>query len=303
MNTTENNATPVTVIGLGNMGASIARLLLSSEYKVTVWNRTASKADPLVGKGAIATADIKEAIRTSSIMIICVYDYLATQSIFDDNAIDDVLRGKVLIQLSTGSPKEARELERRVHRSGAEYLDGAIQVAPEQMGKPDTSILFSGAENAFATTQRILKTLGGNLVYLGGDPGAASAMDLATLASIYGTLFGFFHGAAISESEGFNVEQYAAIVADILPSFGEFLKHEAAVIRSDNFETSQSPLSISIAATERLLQTAKETGINTDFPMYAAGVLKKAETAGYAGEELAAVYKTLRRISHEAAVS
>lgn len=295
MKTTENNSTQVIVIGLGNMGTAIALLLLNSGYKVAVWNRTASKAEPLVSQGAVFATDIQEGIRTSSVVIICVYDYSATRSIFDNHALTDVLKGKVLIQLTTGSPKEARELGKTVHQFGAEYLDGAIQVAPEQMGKSDTTILFSGSKDAFGTIDTILKTLGGNLVYLGEDAGTASAMDLATLSSIYGTLFGFFHGAAISESEGLDVARYAAIVADILPSFGEFLKHEASVIQSGNFETSQSPLSISVAATERLLQTAKEAGINTDFPMYASGVLKKAENAGYADEELAAVYKTLRR--------
>jgi 3-hydroxyisobutyrate dehydrogenase-like beta-hydroxyacid dehydrogenase len=162
------------------------------------------------------------------------------------------------------------------------------------MGKENTIILFSGNNKAYNTSQSLLKLLAGNPVYLGEDAGSASAMDLATLSSLYGMLLGFFHGARISETEGFSIEKYASIVADVLPGFNDFLKHEASVIQSGNFQISQSPLSISVAATERLVQTAKEAGINTDFPVYAAAALKKAQKAGYENEELAAIIKTLR---------
>lgn len=301
METTKTQSKNVTVIGLGNMGATIARLFLDKGYQVNIWNRTRSKGDSLVKQGAIFTATAEDAVSASPVVMICVYDYSVTHKILYTKEITDLLNGKILIQLTTGSPQEARESAAWAHRFGAEWLDGAIQVAPEQMGKADTPILFSGKKMAYTICEPILNTLGGGLVYLGEDEGSASAMDLATLSSIYGTLFGFFHGALISESAGFNVEKYATIVADILPSFSQFLKHEASVIQSGNFQTSQSPLSISIAATERLVQTAREAGINTDFPIYAASVLKKAQKAGYEDEELAAVIKTLRRDIHKEA--
>lgn len=294
METTQTQSKNVTVIGLGNMGVTIASLLLDNGYKVSLWNRTASKAESLIKRGAIFKADVSDAISAGSTVIICVYDYSASKSILGSKDVTDVLNGKILVQLTTGSPAEARESEKWAHRFGADWLDGAIQVAPEQMGKADTTILFSGKKTAYATCDPLLKILAGNPIYLGEDAGSASAMDLATLSSLYGILLGFFHGARISETEGFSVEKYASIVADILPSFSQFLKHEATVIQSENFQTSQSPLSISVAATERLVQTAKEAGINTDFPVYASSVLKKAQKAGYENEELAAVIKTLR---------
>lgn len=299
METTKTQSKNVTVIGLGTMGATIARLFLDNGYQVNIWNRTKSKGESLVKQGAIFAATAEDAISASPVAIICVYDYAATNKILDTKEVTGVLKGKILVQFTTGSPKEARESAAWAQRFDAEWLDGAIQVAPEQMGKPDTLILFSGKKTAYTTFEPILNILGGGLVYLGEDAGSASAMDLATLSALYGTLFGFFHGALISESEGFNVEQYAKIVADILPSFSQFLKHEASVIRSGNFQISQSPLSISIAATERFVQTAKEKGINTDFPIYASSVLKKAEKAGYENEELAAIIKTLRRDIHK----
>jgi 3-hydroxyisobutyrate dehydrogenase-like beta-hydroxyacid dehydrogenase len=293
MTSVKNAGTDITVIGLGQMGHAIARLLLRQGYKVSVWNRTASRAADLKKEGAAVASGPAEAIRNSPVTIICVYDYKAADLILRNRETEAALSGRILIQLTTGSPAEARASATWAQAIGAGYLDGAIQVAPEQMGRPDTPILLSGNTEVFGHSEAILKVLGGNLLYLGAEATAASAMDLATLSALYGALLGFFHGARISISEGFDVNRYAEIVAETLPTFGAFLTHEGAVIQSGDYKISQSPLAISIEATERLLETAKQAGISTAFPAFASGVFKKAEEAGLKGEELAALIKVL----------
>lgn len=141
-------------------------------------------------------------------MVVCVHDYQATNRILDTKEVASALAGRVLVQLSTGSPQEARDSEIWARERGADYLDGAIQAAPSQMGRPDTPILVSGAETAFRRSEPLLKILSGNVTYLGEQIGSASAMDLATLSYIYGAVLGFFHGARICEAEGFRVDSY-----------------------------------------------------------------------------------------------
>jgi 3-hydroxyisobutyrate dehydrogenase-like beta-hydroxyacid dehydrogenase len=102
------------------------------------------------------------------------------------------------------------------------------------------------------------------------------------------------HGARIAEHEGFDVAEYGRIVAGIMPTFAAFLQHEGAVIQSGDFTISQSPMRISVEATQRILQTAQEAGINTEFPAFAAGLFKRADAAGLGGEEIAALIKLLR---------
>jgi 3-hydroxyisobutyrate dehydrogenase-like beta-hydroxyacid dehydrogenase len=282
------------VIGLGTMGSTLTRLLLQKGYHVTVWNRTIAKAKSLVQAGAVLAPNVAAAISASPIIVICVHDYPATHQILDTKAVAAALAGRILIQLSTGSPQEARDSEMWVREQGADYLDGAIQAAPSQMGRSDTPILISGAVAAFQSSEPLLKILGGNVMYLGEKVGSASAMDLATLSYIYGAIVGFLHGARICEAEGFRVDTYGSIVADIAPSFGEFLKHEGAVIQTGNYAVSESPLKISVEATERLVQTAQAAQINAEFPTFAAGLFKRAMAAGYGDEEAAALVKVLR---------
>ena len=62
----------VTVIGLGNMGSALARVLLENGLRVTVWNRSPEKATSLVEKGAVLAPDVATAVAASPIIIICV---------------------------------------------------------------------------------------------------------------------------------------------------------------------------------------------------------------------------------------
>jgi 3-hydroxyisobutyrate dehydrogenase-like beta-hydroxyacid dehydrogenase len=282
------------VIGLGTMGSTLARLLLQKGYHVTVWNRTIAKAKPLVQAGAVLAPNVAAAVSASPVIVICVHDYPATNQILDTKDVIAALAGRILIQLSTGSPQEARDSKLWAREHGAEYLDGAIQVAPSQMGRSDTPILISGAETAFRQSESLLKVLGGNLTYLGEQIGLASAMDLATLSYIYGSMLGFLHGVRICEAEGFRVDTYGSIINDIASGMGEFLKHEGTVIQAGNYAVSESPLKISVEITERLVQTAHAAQINAEFPTFAAGLFKRAMAAGYGDQEAAALVKVLR---------
>jgi len=283
-----------TVIGLGQMGITLARLLLKQNYDVTVWNRTKHKAEAIVKEGATFVADIAEAIKASNIIVICVFDYAATKDILFKKEVTTLLSGKTIIQLTTGSPDDARELEAWAHQHGARYMDGAIQVAPEQMARPDTTIFISGKQEAFSNSEPILKVFGGNIKYLGEKITAAAAMDLASLSYLYGSLLGFFHAVRISEAEGFPVDLLGIIIREVTPGFTEFIQYEAGVIQSGNFTITQSPLSISAEATERILRASKAYNINTEVAELSASFFKRAQVAGYEKEELASLIKIFR---------
>lgn len=284
----------IAVIGLGQMGTKLARLLLRAGMKVHVWNRTPDKAASLASHGAVVADTAAEAAAAAEAIVICVHDYAATHAILSANGVKAALRGKLVLQLTTGSPQDARQLAAMAREAGAGYLDGAIQVAPEQMGQPDTTILVSGSRAAHADARGMLATLGGNIVYLGEDVAAAATMDLATLSYIYGASMGFFQGAALAQAEGLDVGVYGGIVEAMSPSFGAFLRHEGNVVETGDFAVSQSPLSISVDATRRIEQAMRHHGLRSELPALIAQLLHEAEQAGYANEEFAAVTKILK---------
>ena len=234
--------TDVTVIGLGSMGATIAKLFNDKGRKVTVWNRTSDKANAASLAGVSIAPTAEAAIAASPLIVMCVYDYSAVQAILASPGVAKAISGKTLVQLTTGSPADARASATWATTHGAAYLDGAIQAAPSQMGMADTPILISGDQAAFAQWKPLLEDLAGNCVNLGAKTEDAATMDLATLSYVYGAFVGFLHGALIAESENLDVAQFGKLVSDISPSFGAFFAHEGRVIQSRDFRITESPL-------------------------------------------------------------
>src|SRR5690242_1180560 len=111
----------VSVIGLGEMGTALARVLLQKGHHVTIWNRTSAKAEPLVQEGAILASNAASAISVSPVVIICVANYETAYSILETKEATPALAGRVLVQLSTGTPRQARDSEIWAKERGAAY--------------------------------------------------------------------------------------------------------------------------------------------------------------------------------------
>lgn len=144
---------PISVIGLGAMGSALATTLLKAGHPVTVWNRSAAKATPLIMLGATLAPSVSEAIAAGDITLICVDNYAVSQQLLDEAS--NTVTGKLVVQLSTGSPQGARTLEGWCHSRGACYLDGAILCFPDQIGTTDASIICSGANAAFSEAEPV----------------------------------------------------------------------------------------------------------------------------------------------------
>lgn len=294
MTATTNSAGNVTVIGLGSMGAALARAFVSKGFRVTVWNRDMSKAQPLTAAGAIAAESITKAVEASPVIVVCVSDYKASQKIFEADGAAAALRGRVLVQLSTGTPKESRGLDAWIQQRQAACLNGDIMAWPRQIGTDAATISVSGPEEIFQRHEGVLRALAGQVVYLGKEPGASAALFHSVLAYLAGSWIGFCHGALISEKEGLRAEDLGILLEQISPMLGTELRHMGEVIQYGRFSDPESTVKTTGEDLQLLVQQAKEAGINSELPEFAAKLFKRTMDAGYAQEEHAAVIKVLR---------
>ena len=139
----------VSVIGLGVMGAALAGALLEAGYSVTVWNRTAEKAEPLVAAGAKQATSAKAAVEVSPATIVCIATPAQTFELL--NSIVPSLEGKTVIELSNGTAAEAQALSELLVKNGARWLIGTIHSYPSAIGKSDTVLTMVGEEAVWAT--------------------------------------------------------------------------------------------------------------------------------------------------------
>ena len=281
----------VSIIGLGQMGKKLAQIYIGDGYDVTVWNRSPEKAQDL--NAHRVASGVTEALDASDVIVICVLD---NSIVFDlINRAGSVLLGKTIINFTTGSPEEVKDLEASIKSAGGFYLNGAIQVAPEQMAMADTTILMAGNKSVFDKYRALLDKLGGNIKYLAENAAASPAMDLATLSWVYGSFLGLMYGVAFSRKEGINLDQYSTVIGEIAGSFLEFYKHEIKTITENNYNITQSPMSISIIASQRITDAAKSMGLDTRFTDSVAAMLANTKKHGLENEEVSALIKIVEK--------
>lgn len=288
------NLKDITIIGLGAMGGAIARVLLQKDYQVTVWNRSGDKADPLVKEGAILAPSPAAAICASTVSIICVSNYQSSYEILDTEEVRSAMPGRILIQLSTGSPGQACEYEAWARRHGADCLDGAIAASPIQMGQPEATIFTSGSLTAFQQSEPILRALAGNAPYYGEKVSAAASIDLAFLSYLFSSYLGLVHAARILEADDLRVDDFGTMIAHISPMIGQVLKYQSEVIQNGDYEHPQSSLHMSMTTVELLMEQAREANMNNELPVFFQSLFQRGLDAGYGEEEVAALIKIMR---------
>jgi 3-hydroxyisobutyrate dehydrogenase-like beta-hydroxyacid dehydrogenase len=285
-------ARKILVIGLGRMGFALAATLLKNNYEVSVWNRTVSKAAPLVEAGASQVSSVAEGINVSEVIVVCVGNYDDTKLLLEDCGD---LTGKTLMQLTTASGPETREMETWAIQNGALYLDGAIMGFPSEVGTETGFLLVAGSEAAWRACESIVMCLGGASRFLGENVAAPTVLDAALLISEMSTIMGMIQGAHIVEKEGLDVGEYVEIVAGLVAADdgGDLRRQGNAIVRND-FSDTEAALGTWSAGLSNLVGDLAKRGLNVEFAQAISGLLERALRAGYAEEEVAAVIKVMR---------
>lgn len=199
---------PVSVLGLGMMGSALAAALIRAGHPTTVWNRTAAKTGPLVAQGATPAATAAEAITAAPLVIVCLTTNDGVRALLTPET--DALAGRTVVNLTNGTPAQARELADWAAAHGITYIDGGIMAVPQMIATPAAYILYSGTdEDAFATHRPTLAALA-DTKWVGKDPGLAALYDLSLLTGMYGMVMGVVQAYALIGSAGVPADRVRA---------------------------------------------------------------------------------------------
>jgi len=259
----------ICVLGAGRMGSSIVRAFLSRGYETWVWNRTLAKCEPLATLGAKIAPSVADGVKVSDVVIINVLDYAASAALLREDSVPSALAGRTIVQLTSGSPRLAREEALWVEALGAKYLDGAIMATPGFIGSPEAALLYSGSWEVFETHKDLLTTLGGGTSYVGDVPGQASALDTALLTQMWGGLFGALQGMAVVEAENLSLETFRHHLTAFKPVVDAALLDLIDRTRARRFagdEATLASLGAHYSAFQHLLEACHEQGLDPSLP-------------------------------------
>jgi len=170
----------VAFIGLGNMGSGIAECVLNGGFDLTVWNRTASKMEPLVAKGARSAASLKEAVTDADVVITSLMD---DKSIIENvgaegGILSGMKPGAVHVCVTTISPRCADELEEMHHLHGSHYISGPVVGRPDAAASGQLLTYLGGDEDAIRIVTPVCQSYAQQVIAISDQPRIANCMKL-----------------------------------------------------------------------------------------------------------------------------
>jgi 3-hydroxyisobutyrate dehydrogenase len=167
----------VAVLGMGAMGAAMARALRRAGFPVTVWNRTAEKTVPLVSAGAKAATDPADAVRDADVVLTMLFDIDATLDVASE-FLPAMREGAIWAQSGTVGPAGMLAVHHAASSESVRVVDAPVLGTKGPAENAALTVLASGDRDAIAALQPVFDAIGSKTVVVGERLGAASELKL-----------------------------------------------------------------------------------------------------------------------------
>jgi len=283
----------VGVIGLGTMGAPMARHLLAAGHEVTVWNRTRHREEPLAALGATRAESAAAAADGADAVLTCVSDDPDLEKVVlgADGVASTLPAGAVLVDCSTASPSLARTLAEALAVDGRFFVDAPVSGGSEGAEKGTLTVFLGGSDEAVALAMPVVEAFGGRITHLGpaGSGQAAKAVNQVVLAGAYA---GVAEGVVLAERFGLPPEALlAALGAGAADSW--VLRNRAA-----NMVSGRYPLGFRTSLHLKDVRIALREADALDLPLDVARLVAASEErlveAGFGDEDVSNLARHVR---------
>jgi len=194
---------PVGLIGLGLMGHPMAANVLKAGHPLTVWNRTASRADSLVAQGAKRAASPKGVAAASEVIFTIVSDPPALESVLwgESGVFAGLRRGSVLVESSTVSPDLEKRAAAAAAALGADFLEAPVTGGTWGAEKGELVYIVGGEAQTLQRVEPVLGTMGKKWFHVG-PLGAGQTVKVAMNLMFALQVEGFGEALALVQRAG-----------------------------------------------------------------------------------------------------
>ena len=207
-----NDIERVGFVGLGAMGAGIARRIMDAGHPLAVWNRTEGKAQELVDAGATWGGTPRETAAQVDVLFTMLTNTAAVEQAAegDDGILAGLRPGTVWCDLSTISPEASVALSERATEKGARFLDTPVSGSPATLAAGQMSVMVGGDRAAFDHVEQVLHAIGPKVTYIG-PAGHAILSKVAINLALVVSVTAFAEAVTLVEKAG--VDRAAVIDA------------------------------------------------------------------------------------------
>jgi 2-hydroxy-3-oxopropionate reductase len=238
--------TKVGLIGLGLMGKPMGMNLLKAGFPLTVWNRTASRADELVAAGAKLAASPRELAANSEFLLSIVSDPAALEEVLwgQNGAMQGLQRGSIYVDSSTVSPTLAQKVATACGERGVRFLDAPVTGGDWGAKKGELVFMAGGDAATLTEAEPVLRVLGKKWFHLGANGAGqtiklamnlilalqvdalAEALALVTAAGLQGEKLVEVMQSSMARSGVLDIKSQNLLKGDYTPSFPLRLMHK-----------------------------------------------------------------------------
>ncbi|QIS16677.1 NAD(P)-dependent oxidoreductase [Nocardia arthritidis] len=285
----DSSTRSVSVIGLGPMGQAMVRAFLAAGVEVTVWNRSAGKVDEMVALGAKRAASVADALDANEVSVLSLTHYAAMYDVLGQ-AVDH-LPGKVIANLSSDSPEQARKGGEWVRSHGAQFISGGVMSAGDNITHPASYIFYSGPQEVFDAHAELLRPLSPQ-EYLGVDDGLAQVFYQAGLIIFHPWMLAFEQALAVIARSGHDIDQFLPYALRSADAYPYFIADFAAAAKAGGWGTLAS-LKMMDAGAQHIIDASVEVGVDATLSHAAQGLWRRAIAASEASGEVVPVYRLI----------
>ncbi len=190
-------------IGLGIMGAPMARHLLRAGFSVTAYNRGASRREAFAADGGRVAESPRDVARASDVVFTMVSDTPDVESVvFGEKGVTEgALSGTMVIDMSTISPRATQTMAGRLSERGIRHLDAPVSGGESGAIAATLSIMVGGTPQAFADAEPLFAVLGKRITHVG-PSGAGQSTKLVNQVAGLVTLAAVCESLALARASG-----------------------------------------------------------------------------------------------------
>lgn len=278
--------------GLGQMGAPMAARLVDAGHYVTVWNRTAERAAPLVERGAKQAASPAEAAVGAEALFTMVSapDALDAVLFGEGGAAASLGDGATLVEMSTVGPAAVRAVRSRLPESVA-MLDAPVLGSVPQATDGSLKVFVGGDGDLFVRWRPVLESLGRPLHV--GPLGSGASMKLVANSTLGALMTGLAEALALAD--GLGLDQ--AAVLDVLAEspIGVTVRSKRANVESGRYDSPNFKLSLAVKDLDLVTDAAGDAGVEVRIAPAARSWLEDADRTGLGRLDYSAVIAHVRR--------
>ena len=230
-------------IGLGHMGAPMARNLLKAGHRVTVYNRTHGKAEALAREGAQVADKVADACRGDVLITMLADDAAVERVVFgEDGALHALRRGAIHISMSTISVALSDRLAEAHDKAGQGYVAAPVFGRPEAAAAAKLFIIAAGADATLSHCDQLFNALGQETFVISAKPSDANIVKLtgnfliASVLESLGEAFALVRKAGIDPQRYLNILTNTLFSAPVYRTYGSIIAEQK--IPADGFKMS-----------------------------------------------------------------